>query len=303
MKILAHHPFRSAEAKATYLKYYDESAKNWAIPSETQMVDTSYGQTFVRISGAESAPPLVLFPGAGASSLAWSLNIEALSKNHQTYAVDSLINTGCVGRSIYTRHITSADDAMKWLDELFDGLGLKNNINLLGPSYGGWLASQYALHCPDRLNKVILVAPAGTVLPFRGTYIFRAISLSLLPFRFNYRRFFRWSLPDLAQQNEQFLEMMVDDFSLTARCFVPPNPRELPKLTAMSDEELQSINIPTLVLIGENEKLYHAQEAIQRLHTVAPQIHTEIIPSAGHDLLLVQMDMVNQKIIRFLDQD
>lgn len=302
MKTSAYHPFRSAEAKTTYLKHYDESAQNWAIPSETQMVDTSYGQTFVRISGPDNAPPLVLFPGAGASSLVWSLNIEALSKTHRTYAVDSLINTGCVGRSVYTHPITNADDTVKWLDELFNGLGLANNINLLGPSYGGWLASQYALHYPDRVNKVVLLAPAGTVLPFRGAYIFRAISLSLLPFRFNYRNFFRWSLPDLAQQNEQFLEMMVDEFLLTSRCFVPPNPKELPKLTAMSDEELQSIDVPTLVLIGENEKLYDAQEAIQRLHTVAPQIHTEIIPNAGHDLLLVQMDMVNQKIVTFLEK-
>ncbi len=100
MKTPAYHPFRSAEAKAKYLALYDEAAKDWPIPSEGRMVDTSYGQTFVRISGPVDAPPLVLLPGAGCCSLMWRLNIEALSQRHRTYAVDTLINIGCVGRSV-----------------------------------------------------------------------------------------------------------------------------------------------------------------------------------------------------------
>jgi pimeloyl-ACP methyl ester carboxylesterase len=70
----------------------------------------------------------------------------------------------------------------------------------------------------------------------------------------------------------------------------------------MSHEELRSIHVPTLFLVGENEVLYAAQEAVQRLHAVAPQIQTAIIPNAGHDLLLVQTEIVNQKIVVFLAQ-
>jgi hypothetical protein len=59
MKISEHHPFRSREAKEQYLKFYDMRAKNWPVVSENKMVDTSYGQTFVRISGPVDASPLV----------------------------------------------------------------------------------------------------------------------------------------------------------------------------------------------------------------------------------------------------
>src|SRR5688500_16130005 len=141
----AYHPFRSAQAKTEYLAHYDKSAKQWPLPSDCHLIDGAYGQTFVRITGPKDAPPLVLFHGAGSSSLMWMLNIEALSRNYRTYAVDSLINTGCVGRSIYTKPIRSAEDANQWLDELFTKLGLGDAINLLGASYGGWLVSQYAL--------------------------------------------------------------------------------------------------------------------------------------------------------------
>lgn len=300
MNISAHHPFRSAEAKTIYLTRYDEMAQAWPVPSESKLVDTAYGQTFVRISGPENAPPLVLLPGAGTSSLQWMLNIKALSEHHRTYAVDSLIHTGCVGRSVYTRPITGPDDAVKWLDELFNALGLGNNINLLGASYGGWLASQYALYAPERLNKVVLVAPAGTIRPFRGAYLMRMILLNIFPRRNSYVRFFKWSFKDLAQKDSQFIEEMADDFLLSMQCFEPANPKELPRLTALTDAELQSLQVPTFFLIGENDVLYSVQKALQRLKAVAPHIQTEVISNAGHDLLIVQTALVNQKIVTFL---
>ena len=55
-----------------------------------------------------------------------------------------------------------------------------------------------------------------------------------------------------------------------------------------------------LFLVGENEVLYSAQKAVQRLNAVAPHIQTEMIPNAGHDLLLVQTELVNRKIVDFL---
>lgn len=266
------------------------------------MLDTSYGQTFVRVSGPVNALPLVLLPGAGCCSLMWRLNIEAFSRCHRAYAVDSLINTGCVGRSVYTRAITGPDDAVKWLDDLFSALNLGDSLNLLGASYGGWLASQYALHAPDRLNKIVLLAPAGTVLPFRGGYLLRTILLNLVPRRNIYIRFFKWSFKDLAQQDSQMLEAIADEFLMSVRCFEPVKPKQLPSLTALNDEDLQRLKVPTLFLVGENEVLYSAQKAIRRLSRVAPQIRTEVIPHAGHDLLLVQTERVNQKIVAFLAQ-
>ena len=297
-----YHPFRSAEAKTKYLTQYDEIASSWPIPSECKMVDTAYGQTFVRISGPVDAPPLVLLPGAGTSSLQWMHNIKPLSQHHRTYAVDSLINLGCVGRSVYTRAITSADDVVNWLDDLFNALDLGNTINLLGGSYGGWLASQYALHAPDRLNKVVLVAPAGMVLPFRGAYLIRSIFMNLRPSPKSYYRFFKWAFKDLAQKDGQLLEVIASDFLASTLCFEPVNPKLLPRLTSLADEELQQLKMPTLFLVGENEVLYSAQKAIQRLQMAAPQIQTAVIPNAGHDLLLVQTKLMNEKMVAFLAQ-
>ena len=79
-------------------------------------------------------------------------------------------------------------------------------------------------------------------------------------------------------------------------------PIRLIRPTVLTDVELKRIKVPTLYLVGENEKLYSASKAIQRLHRVAPQIKTEMLHDAGHDLTIVQADMVNTKVLEFLKQ-
>ena len=298
LELSAYHPFKSSEAKATYLALYDIKAKKWPVASECRMVDTSYGQTFVRISGRSGAPPLVLLHGAGGNSLQWIPNIKALSESFRTYAVDNICDNG---RSIYTRAFESPNDFVNWLNELFNGLELGDSINLMGLSYGGWLAAQYALHFSNRLRKIVLLAPACTVLPLSYKWILRAV-LCTIPHRYFTRSFLYWLLADLAQKGDSgtmFIEEHADESYLALRSF---RTRRMVNPTVLSDSELQNIKVPTLFLVGENEKIYSAQKAVQRLKVVAPQVETAVIPNAGHDLTIVQAEMVNRKILDFLER-
>jgi pimeloyl-ACP methyl ester carboxylesterase len=190
---------------------------------------------------------------------------------------------------------------VNWLEELFSALELGVNINLLGLSYGGWLTSLYALRFPKRLDKIVLLAPAFTVLPLRLEWLIHAI-LGFLPHRYFARSFMRWLAEDLVHKDEagrRMAEEMADDAFMALRCF---KPKRMVYPTVLKDEELQSIKVPTLYLVGENEKLYSAQKAIQRLNKVAPLIKAEIIPNAGHDLTIVQAEIVNRKVLDFLKQ-
>ncbi len=302
MKISTYHPFRSAKAKVEYLALYDEVAKGWPVASECRMVSTSYGQTFVRISGPVNSPPLVLLPGATHCSLMWRPNIESLSESFRTYAVDTLINTGCVGRSVYTRIIKGPDAAAYWLDELFSALNLEDGVNLLGMSYGGWLTSQYALRYPHRLDRIALLAPAATVLPVRLEFYLRALLPGLVHLRYLHEHFLLWVFNDLAQEDAEMVADMANHGLVAVRCFKPANYGMHVPPTVLKDEQFQSIKVPALFLVGVNEVLYSAQKAVQRLNEVAPCIETEVIPNAGHDLTFVQPEMVNQKILGFLTQ-
>jgi pimeloyl-ACP methyl ester carboxylesterase len=292
MELSAYHPFRSAKTKEQYLAWYDQCARQWPIPSESRMVETSYGQTFVRISGALNAQPLVLLPGNGSNSLAWKANIEALSAYYQTFAVDNIYD---YGRSVYTRPIKSPHDYLTWLDELINALAPSDHVNLLGISYGGWLTSQYALRFPNRLAKIVLLAPAATVLPISMGFTLRLLPC-IVPYRPYVRKFLRWMFEDSVSEA---VDKFADETLLAQRCF---KPRAFIFPTVLKDQELRSLKVPALYLVGEHEKLYSAQKAVQRLNTIAPQIKTEIIPQAGHELIVVQAKMVNRNVLEFLKQ-
>lgn len=108
-------------------------------------------------------------------------------------------------------------------------------------------------------------------------------------------------LHDTAQSGEAgraVVDQAVADWVAAQRCFGP-----LPLIAAnvIQDQELRAFKVPTLFLVGEHEKVYSAQKAVSRLNRVAPQIVTEIIPLAGHDLWIVQADLVNQLLLNFLD--
>lgn len=293
------HPFKSAEAKEKYLKVYDQRGKDWPVPSTNRMIETDYGMTFVRISGPETAPPLVLVHGAGGNSLIWIPNIKELSEKFRTYAVDMLDGAG---RSIPTKPTQTADHLTEWLDQLFTALQLDDHINLVGLSYGGWVTSQYALRFPRRLSRIVMLAPAGTVLLLSNDWIQRAMRL-IKPEKENIREFFYWLMEDLVKKDDlsrQMLDGFVEDGYLAIQSFkmrMPVNP------VVLTDEEWQSIDVPALFVVGRNEKIYSASEAVERLTRVAPQIKTKLIADAGHDLTLVQAKKVNEIILEFLESD
>ena len=293
-----YHPFTSEQAKETYLKLYDERAKKWPVASITKTVETSYGKTFVRISGPKSAPPLVLMHGIGGNSLQWISNVEPLSRHFRIYAVDNVYDNG---RSIPYKAMTSADDYVNWLNELYDALGLHDQINMVGLSYGGWITAQYALRFPDRLNKIVLLAPVGTVAPLSPGWIARAV-LVALPFKYFSKNFVYWLAQDTVNSGEEGVALVdehVNEAYMAVRSFTA---RRMVNPTVLTDEELQSINVPTLFMVGENEKIYPPREVIERLNRVDPKIQTKLIAHAGHDLTMAQAQEVDNLIIAFLSR-
>lgn len=298
----SYHPFRSEQAKADYQAFYLQKAKAWPVPSETRFVDTPSGRTFVRVSGRATDPPLVLLPGTRGTSLMWTGSIAALSERYRSYALDTITD---VGFSVPRREISTPEDLVNWLDEVFTALVPERPINLMGMSYGGWLASQYALRFPDRLRKVVLVAPGGTVLRFSPAFFIRVMLLSIpVPGlgRRPLQRTLNWVFQDTVRTGDKWRALVEQDLAeiVTAgRFFV------LPRLiwpTVLGDEEWRRFKVPGLFLVGENEKIYSAKAAVRRLNRVAPQIKTEIIPGAGHDLTLIRAGLVARKVLEFLDE-
>jgi len=291
-----YHPFRSEKAKVQYFAFEEDMEKSWPIHSEERFVETSLGKTFMRISGPEDGPVLVLLPGGGSNSLIWHANIESLSEVYRTYTLDNIYD---YGKSVYTQQLKTGEDLASWLDELSDSLNLGNDIRMIGYSYGGWVVSQFALYHPERLEKAVLVAPAATVLPFSNEYLIEMVK-TLIPVRYYKKKIMYWVWKDLATMGEwgqNLVEERIDYYQLALKSFKfkqPINP------TVLTDQEFADLSIPVLFLAGENETVWNAQKAIGRINGVNPEIRTELIENTGHDLMFTHTDEVNSILLKFL---
>lgn len=295
MILKPNHPFRSEKAKRRYLERYNERAAAWPVPSEERIVETSFGHTFVRVSGLAGAPPVVLLPGIGSPGLLFAENVAALSQDFQIFVVDNIHD---VGRSIETRPVTGADDFTAWLDELCTGLNLGDKINFVGLSYGGWIAAHYALRFPGRVRRLVLLAPAGTLAVVPWGFIWRGI-LCLIPARVFMKNFMSWiATTDKRDETAQrLIDQMTDDaylglWSFKPRRMVPPVP--------FTDEQLGRLPAATLFLVGDREVIFDPRQALAHLVSVAPQVRTELMPGAGHDFFVSRADEVNRSIVAFL---
>jgi pimeloyl-ACP methyl ester carboxylesterase len=73
-----------------------------------------------------------------------------------------------------------------------------------------------------------------------------------------------------------------------------PNPR------VFRDDELRRFSMPTLVMIGDKERICDPGAALARAKALIPQVKTLSIPDASHDLMFCQPARVNAALSAFL---
>ena len=286
--------FKTAEGEAKYIAAYETTLTLWATPYKFLEVPTRWGRTHLIVCGPKDGPPLVLLHGMHLSATMWFSNIAVLSRKHRIYAVDTI---GGVGRSVVVHPLKSRADLAGWLNEVLDGLGIITQTDILGHSYGGWLALNFALRVSERIKRLILLAPLG-LQPLVSQFWLRGLPAMLFAHRSFITNFMKWMTVEGFVVNELFVEQFV----LGMKNFCPrPHIRVLP--TAFTDDELRQIKANTLLLIGEEEVIYNPEVAVNRAKQLMQNIEAKVVPNASHGLPMEQAELVNEHILGFLNQE
>ncbi|KUP32487.1 alpha/beta fold hydrolase [Bacillus halotolerans] len=277
-----------------YFQTYDESLGLWPVPYKAYYVSTRFGQTHVIASGPENAPPLVLLHGALFSSTMWYPNIADWSSKYRTYAIDII---GDKNKSIPADLCGTRTGYADWLLDVFDYLGVEKP-HMIGLSLGGLHTMNFILHAPERVKSATLLSPAETFLPFHHDFYKYALSLTEPN---GVESFLKWMMIDRNVLHPLFVKqfhagVMWQDGARQQT----PKAGGFPYV--FTDEELKSVKVPILLLLGEHEVIYDPHSALQRASLLVPGIEAEIIKNAGHVLSLEQSETINERILSFLEQ-
>jgi pimeloyl-ACP methyl ester carboxylesterase len=289
--------FKTELAEARYMAAYDAVLAKWPVAYEEIIVPTRLGATHVIACGAEDAPPLVLLHAAMATATVWRPNVEALSPRFRVYAVD-IVGQG--GRTIASRKIKSRRDYADWLDDLFDGLGIAR-ASVVGNSYGGFIALNQAVLAPERIDRVVLISPAGgfvSVMPVFRSMIYQALKGTVL--RVLGKGGPRPDLLAVIAGKAGFNDEDEDWLALGRQLMDGSQRINIAMPAVLSDAELGAIRAPTLLLIAEHEILYEPHSTLRTAMTRMPGLEGGIVPGAHHLAAMSQPAAVNARIVDFL---
>jgi pimeloyl-ACP methyl ester carboxylesterase len=66
------------------------------------------------------------------------------------------------------------------------------------------------------------------------------------------------------------------------------------------DDQLRTMRVPTLLLIGEHEVICDPEAALARARQLFPDVQGELVPRSSHEMCVSQHRIVDARVLGFL---
>ncbi|PTL85721.1 alpha/beta fold hydrolase [Vitiosangium sp. GDMCC 1.1324] len=264
--------FKGEQAKAVLSQWFDRFRDRIKVPTESRSVKTRFGDTHVLVGGPEGAPPVVLLHGALASSAHVLGELAPLLERFRVHAVD------IVGQSVKSadaRPSVSNNEYGEWLSDVLDGLSLPR-AHVVGVSWGGFVAIRLAAVAPARIDRLVLLVPAGVVngSSWEG---FTKVGIPMMLYRMSpseqrLKAFVRHMLTTTDDDWVPYLGDALRSYNMDMR---------VPALA--TPEELEGLTAPTLVLGADRDVSFPGQRLLARAPELFPSLAgKELIKDCRH---------------------
>ena len=239
---------------------------------------------------AGDGPVLLLLHGIAGSSETWIPAMELLQTDYTVVAPDFLGH----GRSAKPGGDYSLGNFANLMRDLLVVLGVER-VTVIGQSFGGGVAMQFAYQFPDRCERLVLVDAGG--LGREVNWILRLVTLPaaeyLMPVLFpSFAQ--RWGDPVVrladriglrsvpAMEIWRSYRSLTDAegrqaFVRTMRSVIDPGGQSISAIDRLYLTE----RVPTLIVWGQKDRIIPISHAYQALEA-APHSRLEIMPGVGH---------------------
>jgi len=242
--------------------------------------------------------PVLLIHGFPLSSALWDFQVDDLSDIARLIAPDLRGH----GLSDPTQPPLGIGDYAADCARLLDHLGIEGPVVIAGLSMGGYVAFEICRSFPERVAGLILASTRAGADSAEGRANrdkaagkaiaggAEAIAADMLP---------KLLAPAAYEENPDLVEFVSEMILQTSTDGL------VGALTAMRDRpdstpDLPGLDIPTLILHGEEDQLIPVAEA-EVMRKGIPGAELVIVPEAGHLPNLEQPDIFNDAVREFLD--
>lgn len=254
----------------------------------------------IHIQDEGTGPDLILVHGMGQSSArVWDYVVPELRRNHHIIRYDLRGH----GRSTDSLNEQSIDRHAIDLKKILDHYNL-DQANIVGFSFGGTVVQQFAIHYPERLDKLVLVTTAPGLTHQAAEYYEqraefietegveahadKAVSIVLSPW-------FIDEHPDIAEEyRERFLNNNPSAYAGAMRAMIGWDPTD----------QLRELDHPALVIGGSLDDTAimggEAAGSSRQLHDILPNSELEIIPETTHYPQIEKPQVVGMLVNNFL---
>lgn len=269
---------------------------------------TEHGVLRYRDSG--DGPPLLMLHGSGPGVTGWrnfSGNVPTFARHYRTLVLE-FPGFGVSDDFGAAHPMMSAQLAVT---AFLDGLGLET-VRIIGNSMGGFVATEFALAAPQRVDRLVTIGGIGTNIfsPQPGEGIIRLSEFVENPTRDSLVAWLRSMVYDQALLTEELIEQRWEQATEPG---VLENSRRMygrAALARMAEAaraadvtpgwaNLRRISVPTLITWGRDDRVSPVDMSLIAMRTL-PHGEVHIFPNCGHWVMIEQKQAWEATVSAFL---
>ena len=259
------------------------------------------GSWSTRVLRCGQGTPLILMHGTGGHLEAFARNLRALAAEYQVIAYDYPGH----GWTTLAEADLEIDDYVEHLTGLMDALGV-GRAHLSGESLGGWVAVKFAARYPERVDRLVLNTPGGTMATPEVMERIRSLSQAAAdePSDERIRTRLEWLMADPRSVTDELVAIRRGvyarpGFADSMRHILCLQDPEVRRRNLVTDDELAAITAPTLVVWTSDDPSGPAKAGLDMAGRI-PGGKFRLIKDAGHWPQWEQQEQFDRTVLEFL---